>query len=88
MLEELCRFFKLDVKDVNYVHNEDSETGENSLHYKYPVIWTENAEKPIEMDKLENLVDTSDGFLMLAFKDYLFEKPEEVEKIKPSLFDQ
>lgn len=61
---------------------------DSDLQYKYPIIWSETFEKPIEMDKLDYHVDTSDGLLMFSFKDYLFEKPEKAEVVKRSLFEK
>lgn len=61
---------------------------EVDLQYKYPLIWSENSEKPIELDKIDCHVDTSDGLLMYAFEDYLFDKPKIVEIVTPSLYEK
>lgn len=83
----MCAFFKLDPKDFTQQDVQDDED-EVDVQYKYPLIWSENSQKPIEMDKLENLVDTTDEFLMLAFEDYMFEKNEKVEVIETTLFEK
>lgn len=88
VLERLCEFFKLDPKQFLLNPDKVAEEEANNLDYKYPVIWGNTNEKPLEMDGLDNLVDTTDGFLMLAFEDYFFEKPEETENPVPSLFEQ
>ncbi|KAG5864882.1 hypothetical protein JTB14_036711 [Gonioctena quinquepunctata] len=89
-LEELCSFFGADPKE--FLSKKDSpadhSTDVDDTKYKYPVVCTEDCKKPTEMDKLENLVDTSDGFLMYAFEDYLTEKPKEIEPVKLTLFEK
>lgn len=86
VLEELCRYYQLNV-DEFIPKTEKVCDEETELQYKYPVIWCEGPEKNAEMNKLENLVDTTDGFLMLAFEDFFVEKREEVEEDKPTLFE-
>lgn len=56
--------------------------------YKYPVICTDECRMPTEFDKLENLVDTSDGFLMLAFEDYFVKKSEPLMQKEETLFEK
>lgn len=87
VLEQICQFFKLDPK--HYISGQPNPSEEETnLNYKYPVIWGNANVRPVEMDGLENLVDTSDGFLMLAFEDYFFEKPEKEIVATLSLFEQ
>lgn len=71
-LEELCRFFSIQDKNKDAVPAEQSvsETEESPAA---PVILTEYC-KP--NDKLENLEDSIDGYLMLAFKDFFIKKPD------------
>lgn len=88
VLEHLCEFFELNSKEFIPQPIVQADEEDISTKYKYPLIWSENSQKPVEMDKLENLVDTTDEFLMLAFEDYLFEKNEETEVIRTSLFEQ
>ncbi|XP_057669823.1 gamma-tubulin complex component 5 [Diorhabda carinulata] len=84
VLEELCRLFNSDEK---IFIDENFETTEE-ISYKFPVISSDDCSKPTEMDKLDNLVDTTDGFLMLAFEDYFKYDKEEVEPKKRSLFEK
>ncbi|XP_072394670.1 gamma-tubulin complex component 5 [Diabrotica undecimpunctata] len=75
-LEELCSFFDSDLMPKDTCETDKELEGE--ISYKFPVIWSDDISQPTEMDKLENLVDTSDGFLMLAFEDYF--KSEETHQ--------
>ncbi|CAH1155298.1 unnamed protein product [Phaedon cochleariae] len=86
-LTELRLFFGVDVNDLIIDGNESDIDMEN-VKYKCPVVCTEECKTTTEMDKLENLVDTTDGFLMLAFEDYFIEKPIKQEKTKLSLFEK
>lgn len=88
VVEEICTFFRLNANDLVTTAFNMNDENEVELKYKFPVIWSENVEKPQDMDKCENLIDSADGFLMFAFEDYLFDKPEKVEETKPNLFDQ
>lgn len=88
VLTRLCQFFKKD--PCEFIMQDEGKPVEEEvdLQYKYPLIWSENSDKPIELDKIDCHVDTSDGLLMYAFEDYLFDKPEKVETVKPSLYER
>lgn len=88
VLKKICNFFKLDLENLFSSPEVEKSQDEIEPRHKYPVIWSENDKKPVEMDKLDNLVDTTDGFLMLAFEDFLFEETEREEKVEPLLFEK
>ncbi|XP_018570700.1 gamma-tubulin complex component 5-like [Anoplophora glabripennis] len=90
-LEELEKFFKVNSEERPVEETFTNETFYDCVtekKYKYPVICTDECKKPTEFDKLENLVDTSDGFLMLAFEDYFVEKPEPPKQEDKTLFEK
>lgn len=91
-LEELEKFFKTNSEqpsvEVTVVDDETFYECIDEKKYKYPVICTDECKKPTEFDKLENLVDTSDGFLMLAFEDYFIEKTEPPAQEDETLFEK
>ncbi|XP_044764094.1 LOW QUALITY PROTEIN: gamma-tubulin complex component 5-like [Coccinella septempunctata] len=79
-LTELCRFFKYRETDVLENLTKDEEAQEpNILTVKHPIISVDNCRKATEMDKLENLVDTNNGFLMKAFENFCFVNKQNVE---------
>lgn len=58
---------------------------------KYPIICPDDCKKITDWDRLENLVDVEDGFLMKAFQPFLAEPTEKVaiEVVeKPTLFEE
>ncbi|CAH0548603.1 unnamed protein product [Brassicogethes aeneus] len=85
-LEAMCKFYKVDFKDVfkdNVVFHEEIET------FKFPVIPCEgNIKNVTEMDKLEYLVDTSDGFLMKAFEEFFIEQTSTEITREKTLFEK
>ncbi|CAG9853558.1 unnamed protein product [Phyllotreta striolata] len=84
-LEELCTIFGQDPKDVTF---DEQDISEDNATPKTPIICPDDCNKLNEMDNLENLVDTSDGFLMLAFRDFL-KPPNKITKPdKCSLYDK
>ncbi|KAJ8956277.1 hypothetical protein NQ318_015013 [Aromia moschata] len=86
-LEELRRFFEAEPEQER--GGECDSDNSNEYLFKYPVVCTDQCQRPTDMDKLENLVDTSDGFLMLAFKDYFVRRPEKEEaEGEPTLFEK
>lgn len=90
-LEELEKFFKASTEEPPVKQTVTDEFFYECLDekkYKYPVICTDECKKPTEFDKLENLVDTSDGFLMLAFEDYFVEKAEPPAQKDETLFEK
>ncbi|XP_074035449.1 gamma-tubulin complex component 5 [Leptinotarsa decemlineata] len=90
-LEGLCKFFDVDTKPfitIQTAGDSLSDDDDNEMKYKYPVVCTEDCKKPTEMDKLENLVDTTDGFLMYAFEDYFIEQPKKIQPLQLTLYEK
>ncbi|KAJ8916483.1 hypothetical protein NQ315_000125 [Exocentrus adspersus] len=86
-LEELGDFFGAETVEAA-VEDEIFYDCVSEKKYKYPVVCTDECGQPTDMDKLENLVDTTDGFLMLAFEDYLVDKPAPIAKPEQTLFEK
>ncbi|KAJ8968454.1 hypothetical protein NQ314_002293 [Rhamnusium bicolor] len=87
-LEELCKFYNINADESVLEKIEQDEDDIGGKDYKYPVVCTDECKKPTDMDKLENLVDTTDGFLMLAFNEYFIEKPQKSEPKPITLFEK
>ncbi|KAK9884204.1 hypothetical protein WA026_005156 [Henosepilachna vigintioctopunctata] len=90
-LIELCKYFKYEGEDVleNLMDFQEIEH-QKALVIKYPIINSEKCKQIVEMDKLENLVDTNDSFLMEAFAEFI-SKEESLKESKPhdmTLFDR
>ncbi|KAL3270449.1 hypothetical protein HHI36_021000 [Cryptolaemus montrouzieri] len=90
-LEELCGFFNYKDEDVfqNLSQVEEMEPPK-VLAFKYPVISSEMCKKPTEMDKLDNLVDINNSFLMEAFADFFYEPKSNIGEYNKNmtLFDR
>nr|CAH7712327.1 unnamed protein product [Callosobruchus chinensis] len=95
-LEEIGNFFKIDTTDI-LSERKSEEFLETEPKYKNPVIPDGSDSNSTDMEKLENLVDMSDGFLMVAFEEFFIEKPphdvhtdlnlfHKVSKVSPSFF--
>ncbi|VEN43416.1 unnamed protein product [Callosobruchus maculatus] len=95
-LEEIGNFFNIDTTDI-LSERKAEEFPETEPKYKNPVIPDGSNSNYTDMEKLENLVDMSDGFLMVAFEEFFIEKPthdvptdlslfEKVSKVSPSFF--
>lgn len=84
-LIELCKFFKYKDNDIlKNLSGNDETQGPRMLTLKHPIISANKCKTVTDMDKLENLVDTNNGFLMKAFKDFFFVNKENVE-CKPKI---
>ncbi|CAH1956605.1 unnamed protein product [Acanthoscelides obtectus] len=95
-LEKLGNFFNIDISDISS-KSEPSKLLDIDPRYKNPIILDGRDKDFSDMEKLENLVDISDGFLMAAFEDFFIDKPtqdehpgfslfEKVSKVTPSFF--
>lgn len=90
-LDELDYFYKANSEETCNKETLTDDTFYDCMSekkYKYPVICTDECKKPTEFDKLENLVDTSDGFLMLAFDEYFVERSEPPKQEEETLFEK
>ncbi|KAK4877879.1 hypothetical protein RN001_010385 [Aquatica leii] len=73
VLEQIAIFFDVPIEQ-NPKPPEDVVN--DSPEFVFPGLGPDDCKYYTEMDKLENLVDTSDGFLMKAFESYFVKKPE------------
>lgn len=80
-------FFRTE-NPLRAVKDADVEAGIVDVEYKLPIICPDYYRRPTQWDKLENLVDVSDGFLMKAFEPFLKQENRSVveEERKPGLF--
>lgn len=83
---ELCKFFNYKDSDVleNLTEKKDSQQP-RVLTVKHPIISSDNSKNATEMDKLENLVDTNNGFLMKAFEEFFYEIKQDVEETEKKM---
>ena len=84
VLEEIAAYFGRD--EVKEVGTEDVCANDNVPVYKFPAISLDYCRIPTERDRLENLVDTTDGFLMLAFQHFFVEKADVETNMKESMY--
>lgn len=72
------------------MREEEDDIEEKAVEvFKFPATCVDHCKYPTELDRLENLVDVSDGFLLNAFEDFFFEKPQnDKKKSKMSLFEK
>ncbi|KAI4454640.1 gamma tubulin complex protein [Holotrichia oblita] len=78
VLKKISSYFNHDIEEDRTEMVPLENKGESDeLQFKFPAICPDHCKYPTEMDKLENLVDTSDGFLMLALKNYFVQENEE-----------
>lgn len=81
VLEEVKTYFSAS-------EGESKAEDKELLVYKYPIVCPDYCKKLTDWDRLENLVDVEDGFLMKAFQP-LFTEPKTADNTeKPSLFEQ
>lgn len=74
---------------ANYSGNEETCTSvaESVIaNSDYPIVCPDDCKTFTEFDKLENLIDTSDEFLMKAFESYFKPTPKPKIKEKQSLY--
>lgn len=85
VLKEISSYFNHNTEeDESEVIQIENKGDSDEFQFKFPAICPDHCKYPTEMDKLENLVDTSDGFLMLALKNYFIAGNEEPPpKLKP-----
>lgn len=62
--------------------------GEEVMVYKNPIICPDNCKKLTDWDRLENLVDVEDGFLMKAFQPFLTKPNTSETTDKPTLYEE
>lgn len=94
-LEEITIYFQENkAGDNQTILNENIGGAHNNLingyDYKYPATCLDYCKYPTEFDRLENMVDTSDGFLISSFEGYFSSrhKATSSEITKATLFEQ
>lgn len=75
---------KFDKKESLNIKNDNVDLSEliDKPNFIFPVVGTEICKTNPEVQKLENLVDVEDGFLMIAFADFFIKKPTTSESKK------
>ncbi|XP_076256515.1 gamma-tubulin complex component 5-like [Rhynchophorus ferrugineus] len=87
VLKKLEEFYKTSVvicKEV--VESIEDET--DTQPFIYPVIGDSKNKTVQDMERLENIVDVDDGFLMTAFSDFFINKPKSEDKAEESLYNK
>ncbi|XP_031330439.1 gamma-tubulin complex component 5-like isoform X2 [Photinus pyralis] len=84
VLEKVAVYFDREFATVT----PDTAEEADQPSFIFPVGCPDECKYPTEMDKLENLVDTGDGFLIKAFAAYFVKRPQEVTVCEPSLFEK
>lgn len=69
---------------------ETTEVENTTSTVKFPATCKDHCKYSTNFDKLENLIDTSDGFLMTAFEDFFMKNDEEdeIKKERRTLFEE
>ncbi|KAF5297036.1 hypothetical protein FQA39_LY12250 [Lamprigera yunnana] len=85
VLEKISLYF-----GVQLDGSKESEEVAESLSpvFVFPAVCSDECKYHTEMDKLENLVDISDGFLVKAFESYFTKQPEPKQVIKETLYER
>ncbi|KRT82373.1 hypothetical protein AMK59_3862, partial [Oryctes borbonicus] len=88
-LKEISSYFEVQNESTQNEHvSVDDKVESEDFSFKFPAICPDYCKYPTEMDKLENLLDTSDGFLMTAFKSYFIEYPQKELPKEKSLYER
>ncbi|XP_066257824.1 gamma-tubulin complex component 5 [Euwallacea similis] len=70
------------IKDLNWCETSDEPD------YIYPVIGEDIPRTNPDLQKLDNMIDISDGFLMAAFESFFIKKPQEEAKSISTLHER
>lgn len=81
VLAEIKRYFNV---DGDVIKMEDKEV----IVYKQPIVCPDKCKRVTDCDRLENLVDVDDGYLMKAFQPFLTETKFVETTDKPTLYEE
>ncbi|GJQ85078.1 hypothetical protein Trydic_g3734 [Trypoxylus dichotomus] len=88
-LREISSYFEHPVENgQNELALIDNKIELEEFSFKFPAICPDSCKYPTEMDKLGNLLDTNDGFLMTAFKSYFVEAPQKELRTEKTLYEK
>lgn len=85
VLQEIANYSSNEASDVNLAENLN---GNAILDEDFPVVCPDDCKTFTEFDKLENLIDTSDEFLMKAFESFFVRTEKPKSKEKESLYNR
>ncbi|KAK5638877.1 hypothetical protein RI129_013172 [Pyrocoelia pectoralis] len=88
VLEKVATYFNNELVKEELLVETEPNVDADLPTFIFPVGCPDECKYPTEMDKLENLVDTGDGFLIKAFEAYFVKRKKEAKVYERSLFER
>lgn len=87
-LEKITLYFNSHSSfSTGYNESKNLKSTYSQSQYKFPSTCPDDCTFPTDMDRIENVVDATDGFLMAAFKRYLVVPSKTRKLAKTTLYE-